>query len=99
MYIVRDIFHLKFGHFKEANALLKEAMTDGMMPSRDSARVLSDFTGDSYRLIFEEGFDSLAEFEKALGESMAESKWQKWYEGFKQHVDTSQREILKTIQN
>jgi len=97
MYIVRDIFHLKFGHFKEANTLLKEAMNDGMMPHAQAARVLSDFTGHSYRLIFEEGFDSLADYEKTLSSSMGEDKWKKWYDGFKQHVESSHREILRTI--
>jgi len=97
MYIVRDIFHLKFGHFKDAKALLTEAMNAGMMPDAQDIRVLSDFTGDSYRLIFEEGHESLADYEKSLTSSMGGDEWQKWYEKFKQHVESSHREILKTV--
>ncbi|HEV2833462.1 MAG TPA: hypothetical protein VGW31_15890, partial [Hanamia sp.] len=63
MYIIRDIFQLHFGHFKAAKALLDEALKSGLMPNATSTRVLSDFTGDSYRLIFEEGHDSLTEYE------------------------------------
>lgn len=97
MYIIRDIFHLHFGAYKEAKILLDEAYSKGLLPDAKSSRVLSDFTGHSYRLVFEEGYDSLAEYEKALSESMNKADWKKWYEKFKQHVVSSQREIMKQV--
>lgn len=97
MYIVRDIFHLKFGHFKDAKSLMDEAKSKKMLPNPDSIRVLSDFTGDAYRLIMEGGYDKLADYEKWLGGSMDEKEWQQWYEKFKSHVNSSHREILKLI--
>ena len=97
MYIVRDIFYLKFGHFKDAKSLLDEAKGKNMLPDAQNLRVLSDFTGDAYRLIMEEGYESLADYEKSLGESLNENEWQQWYEKFKPHVERSHREILKLI--
>ncbi|MBL7738881.1 MAG: hypothetical protein JNK14_06645 [Chitinophagaceae bacterium] len=97
MYIVRDIFHLHFGAYKEAKKLLDEAYSKGLLPDAKSSRVLSDFTGDSYRLIFEEGYDSLAEYEQSLAESMSKTAWKKWYERFKLHIKSSCREILKQV--
>jgi hypothetical protein len=97
MYIVRDIFQLHFGAYKEAKALLDEAYSKGILPEAKSSRILSDFTGDAYRLVFEEGYDSLLEYEKSLGESMGKANWKKWYEKFKQHVASSHREILKQV--
>jgi hypothetical protein len=97
MYIVRDIFQLRFGAFKDSKALLDEAYSKGLLPDAKSARVLSDFTGDSYRLIFEEGYDSLADYEKSLTGSMDKAEWKKWYEKFKQHIESSHREILKLL--
>lgn len=97
MYIVRDIFQLHFGHYKEAKALLDEAYSKGLLPDAKSSRILTDFTGDSYRLIFEEGYDSLTEYEKALSESLELKEWKKWYEKFKVHIQLSHREILKVI--
>jgi hypothetical protein len=97
MYIIRDIFHLKFGHYKDAKALLDEAKDKKMLPEAQNMRVLSDFTGDSYRLIMEEGFDSLADYEKSLGSSMNQQEWQQWYERFKPHVERSHREMLKQV--
>lgn len=97
MYIVRDIFQLRFGEFKNAKALLDEAYSHGLLPDAKSSRILSDFTGDSYRLIFEEGYDNLADYEKALADSMNKGEWKKWYDRFKTHVQSSHREILKQI--
>ena len=97
MYIIRDIFKLQFGHYKDAKALLDEAYSKGMLPEAKSSRVLTDFTGDSYRLIFEEGYDSLADYERSLGESMNKPEWKKWYERFKAHISSSHREILKQV--
>ena len=66
MYIIRDIFQLKFGHFRDARTLLDQAVRSGIMPQSESLRLLSDFTGNSYRLIFEEEFKSLADYEQSL---------------------------------
>lgn len=96
-YLVRDIFKLKFGHFKDAKQLLSQALESELLPDRAHARVLSDFTGDSYRLIFEEGFASLDAFEQSLSSSMKADEWQQWYEKFKPHVESSHREILKQV--
>lgn len=97
MYIIRDIFHLRFGAYKEAKALIDEAYSKGMLPDAKSSRILSDFTGESYRLVFEEGYDSLAEYEQSLNETMNRADWKRWYEKFKQHIAGSQREILKQV--
>jgi len=97
MYIVRDTMYLKFGHYRDAKALLEEADKKGLLPKAVSQRVLSDFTGDAYRLILEEGFNSLAEYEQHLQSSMSGYEWKQWYEQFKQHVERSEREILKQV--
>ncbi len=97
MYIVRDIFHLQFGKFKEAKILLEEAYSKGLLPDAKAARVLSDFTGGSYQLIFEEGHDTLGDYEHSLKESMGKTDWKKWYEKFKPLVNHSEREILKLV--
>lgn len=97
MYIVRDIFYLKFGHYRDAKAMLDDALNRKLMPEAQQMRVLTDFTGDAYRLIFEEGHNSLADYEKMLTNSMGGDEWQKWYAEFKQHIERSHREILKQV--
>jgi len=67
------------------------------MPGAKEQRVLTDFTGDAYRLVLEQGFESLADFEKELTNEMRKEDWQQWYERFKPHVERGYREILKQI--
>lgn len=97
MFIVRDIFNLKFGQYREAKALMDEAYSRGLLPDVKASRILSDFTGDSYRLIMESGYDTLAEYENSLSAELGTSAWKKWYDRFKVHVTSSHREILKQI--
>lgn len=96
-FVVRDIFQLKFGHFRDAKILLQEATEKNMLPEAQQVRVLTDFTGDAYRLIFEEGYDNLADYEISMSSSMKTADWQEWYERFKPHVERSHREILKQV--
>jgi len=97
MYIVRDIFQLKFGHYKDAKALLDEAAKNNMLPEQQGNRILSDFTGDAYRLVFEQGFKTLADYELSLSGSTNKDAWQQWYAQFRDHVESSHREILKQV--
>lgn len=97
MYIVRDIFNLKYGHFRPVKAMMEEAKKMGMMPKSKSDRILSDFTGDAYRIIMESGFDSLTDFEKELSADMSKPEFQEWYKKFIEHVESGHREILKVI--
>lgn len=97
MYIVRDIFYLQFGHFKEAKALMEEAYSNGWLPDSKGSRVLSDFTGHSYRLILEDGFDTLADYENQMVRVLNNPEWRTWYDRFKPFVVSSQREILKLV--
>ena len=97
MYIVREIFYLQFGRYKDAKVLIDEAMKGGLMPQTTGNRVLTDFTGESYRLIFESSYATLSDFEKELAKDMGAADWKQWYEKFKTLVRHSEREILKQI--
>lgn len=96
-YITRDIFQLKFGHYRDVKELLDEARKIGLLPPERFQRVLTDFTGDAYRLILEEGFDSLGEYERDLTSELMQDQWQQWYKRFKEHVESSHREILRQV--
>ena len=96
-FVTRDIFRLKFGHFKEVKPLLEEAMKNQVMPTAKLQKVYTDFTGDAYRLILEQGFDTLADYERTITQELGKAEWQQWYEQFKPHVESSHREILRQI--
>ena len=67
------------------------------MPESTGNRMLSDFTGDAYRVIMEMSFNSLADFEKELSTDMGKPEFQEWYKKFVEHVQSGHREILKVI--
>lgn len=96
-YLVRDIFQLRFGHYREAKSLVDEAVAANLFPENVRRRFLTDFTGDAYRLIMEEGFDGLGEYETALTTDLGTEEFHKWYQKFIPHVESSHREILKQV--
>lgn len=95
-FVVRDIFQLKFGHYRDAISLIDEAMKLKFFPA-GTTRVLTDFTGNAYRLILEGGYNSLNEYEKSLSSELNAEQWKSWYEQFKLHVESSSREILRWV--
>ena len=97
MFIVREIFHLQFGRYKEAKALVDEGIGKGILKFSAGARILTDFTGKGYRLIFESSYATLAEFEKDLASELNAALWKDWYDRFKPLVQASEREILKQV--
>jgi hypothetical protein len=97
MYIIRDIFHLKFGQFRAVKALLDDALQRHLLPQEPGARILTDFTGKSYRLIIEQPAATLADYEKSLQQELSHPEWKNWYDQFQQHVGSSEREILKQL--
>ena len=60
--------------------------------------MLTDFTGEGYRLIFESPYATLSDFEMDLQKEVTAPGWQEWYEQFKPLVRFSEREILRQIE-
>lgn len=60
MFIVREIFHLQFGRYKEAKTLIDEGIQNQLLLQPPGMRILTDFTGEGYRLIIELPYASLA---------------------------------------
>lgn len=97
MYIVREIFHLQFGRYREVKNLLDEGVNTKVFLQPPGTRILTDFTGEGYRLIMEIPYDSLADFETDLKKELGGTGWKDWYEKFKPFVRYSEREILKLV--
>ncbi len=98
MLVVRDIFYLKFGKAKEAKAAMKESIEIIRKFSDIPARILTDLTGRSYRLIFEANVKNLAELEDNLKSAFSNKEWEAWYQKFVPLVESSEREILSVVE-
>jgi len=97
MYIIREIFHLQFGRYREAKALIDEAIHNHLLLQPPGNRVLTDFTGEGYRLIIELPYATLAEYETDLKKELTGTGWKEWSERFKVITRYSEREILKQV--
>lgn len=97
MYVVREIFHLQFGRYKEARALIDEGRQKQLLLQPPGHRLLTDFTGEGYRLIMELPYATLADYEADLKRELNGSGWKEWYEKFKILIRFSEREILKEV--
>ena len=97
MFIVREIFHLHFGRYREAKKILDEGIRQKHMQLPEGSRFLTDFTGEGYRVIMEIPYPTLAAFETDLARELSGPGWQDWYEKFKPLVRFSEREIMKQV--
>ena len=97
MYIVREIFHLQFGRFREAKTLLDEGMQKHLLLQPSGSRILTDFTGEGYRFIIELPYATLADYEPDLKKELGGTGWKDWYEKFKALIRYSEREIMKQV--
>lgn len=97
MIVVRDVFNLKFGKAKDAKALLDEAKGISKKYGFNQQRALTDLTGDSYRLVLESEWKSLADWENSMKEGLGAADWQKWYQKFIPLVESASREIMNII--
>jgi hypothetical protein len=97
MIVVRDSFYLNFGKAKEAKNLVPEFLKIIKEYDETPSRFLTDFTGESYRLILESTFPDLSTYESRLKTHFSKEIWRSWYEKFIPLVKRSEREILNII--
>jgi hypothetical protein len=100
MFVVRDVFQLKFGKAREALALLKEGLDVSKRAGfRDTPmRVLTDVVASYYTVVLESTFKTLADYERMGQESMAKDEWKAWYQKFVPLVESGHREIFRIVE-
>jgi len=99
MILVRDVFRLKFGAAREAQAAFKEigevAKRSGFRT--DAIRILTDLVGPYYTLVLETTHQNLADYEQ-MGRNTMTDDWRKAYQQFTPHVESGYREIFTIAQ-
>ena len=99
MIVVRNVFRLKFGQARQAVALWREGReVMRRAGSKGSPRLLTDLVGHSYALVFENTYDSLADFEQAARAIMGTDEWQAWYQKFVPLAQSGYREIFTVVE-
>ena len=97
MFVVRNIFQLRFGKAKEAVPIAKEMESLNQRLGGPPGRILVDVVGDFYTLVLEFPVNSLAELETRTGQIMGNSEWQSCYSRLVPLVESGRREILREV--
>lgn len=97
MIIVRDLFHIQPDQMKKAKELTQEGCEIMRRQGYSSVRVMTDLTGDYYRLVLEGEYKSLADFEAALKKVQANRKWQQFYPKLRKLILGGHREIFTLV--
>lgn len=98
MIVVRDVFQLKFGKAREAQALWQEGREFMRQGDRvKDMRILTDLAGGPYyTLVMETSYESLSEFEDEM-QDVLNDQWRVWYQRFVPLVDSGRREIFNVV--
>ena len=99
MIVVRDIFQLKFGKARDAQASWKEgfALFTRHFPKYKPGRLMTDVVGEYYTMVLESEYESLTEFENRGKEISGNEEWRKWYGTFTPYVESGRREIFNVV--
>ena len=71
---------MQFGRYREAKTLIDEGMQKHLLLQPSGSRILTDFTGEGYRLIIELPYATLADYETDLKKELGGTGWKDWYE-------------------
>ena len=99
MFLVRDVFQLKFGKAREALALLQEGLDVNRRAGFGDIpmRVLTDVVGSYYTVVLESTFNTLADYERMGQETLGKEEWKAWYQKFVPLVESGHREIFRIV--
>lgn len=92
MYLVRQVFQVKFGHMDEVLATLKTISESGQQPT-DNIRILTDVTGKNFTLVFETKAESLDAYWENLQASFQEPEMAGQTNALMQYMESGHREI------
>ena len=94
---VREVFQIAPDKMREAKALAREMAAYEVKMGGTAHTMLTDLTGEYYRLVLESEFESLAAFETALGKAFGTEEWQRLYAPFRALIRGGSREILTVV--
>jgi hypothetical protein len=92
MLVIRNCFVAKPGNASKLAAQIKEAAAAGKIPKH---RVLTDFTGEFNRVIFEFEVENLSEFEARLKDYHSNTAFHEKMKGYTDFWVSGAREILQ----
>jgi hypothetical protein len=97
MIVVRDVFQIEPEKMKQAKDEIKQHRQLTAPLGYRLTRVMTDLSGEFYTLVFESEFASLADYEKALKNILADKGWQASYGRLRKMIRSGRREIYTVL--
>lgn len=98
MIVVREVFQLHYGKYREAIALFKEMRDLSPSMGSNGTRFLTDAVGRYYTLIMESEYESLSAFERSMAEETAAEGMSELNARFVPLVMEGRREIYRIVE-
>lgn len=91
MFLVRDVFKVRFGHMDKVLAAL-QAVSEASPERAGISRVLTDVSGDMFTLVFEAKTESLDAHREAMMASFEDPEIAKYMAEVSQYFEQGRRE-------
>lgn len=97
MILVRDVLKIDPAHMQEAKKIARENNEHGKKQGYPEMIVMTDLTGEFYKLVLESKFDSLAHYEQLMKRMMESKDWKKTYPRLRKFLRGGKREIYRIV--
>lgn len=97
MFLVRDVFELKFGKAKDFIALYSANIETMEKQGHILDKMYSNYTGKYYTFVMEHEVESINEYEETLNKSFQDKEYESFYAKLLPLIETGHREILKVV--
>lgn len=98
MMLVRQLFQAKYGRGDELVELFKEFHQNADIPNRDSARILTDASGQFFTVVTEYEAESLGAWEEGFKRLMAAPEMGDWFRRMMEVTESGNRNFYNIVQ-
>ena len=98
MMLVRQVFQAKYGRGDELVALFREFHATADVPNRDTARILTDASGQFFTVVTEYEVESFAAWEEAFRRLMSGREIGPWFARMMEVTESGRREFCNIVQ-
>lgn len=97
MILVRDVLQIDPMQMKAAREVVQQSETMLATTGYPRPKMMTDLTGDFYRLVLEGEFADLASYEREMTKTMAHPDWQAFYGKLRPMVKGGSREVFTIL--
>lgn len=96
MIVVRSVFQAKYGKGDELVQLMKES--DTIWPSERKYRMMTDLSGQFFRVITEADYESISAWEADIQKYFGDDRFAAWFERMMPLVESGTREFYNLVE-